>query len=162
MNNKVCDLLGCNVTEFENKEIFNEFSLDCGINDKNFRLKGIIDNLVVNHEQKIVYINDIKTTSKDLKDFPDSVEFYSYWMQAAIYTTLVTVNYMNLINAGYQIKFHFVVIDKMYNTYAFPVSENTLNNWFTRLADVLEKAEWHYKNKNFTLPYDFATERITL
>jgi hypothetical protein len=69
---------------------------------------------------------------------------------------------MNLINAGYQIKFHFVVIDKMYNTYAFPVSENTLNNWFTRLADVLEKAEWHYKNKNFTLPYDFATERITL
>jgi len=161
-DNKLCALLGCNVTEFENKEVFNEIPLSCNINNKSFGLKGIIDNLVVDHDQKILYINDVKTTSKDLKDFSDSVEFYSYWMQAAIYSTIVAMKFLNLIDAGYGMKFHFIVIDRSYNTYAFPVSDTTMNNWFTKLTEVLDKANWHYENRNYVLPYDFAIGNVTL
>lgn len=159
---KLCTLLGCNVTEFENKEVFNEIPLECGINDKAFGLKGIIDNLVFDHDKKMIYINDVKTTSKDLKDFPETIEFYSYWLQAAIYSTIVAMKYMHLIEAGYTMKFHFVVIDRSYNAYPFPVSDNTMNGWFTKLTEVLDKANWHYENKNYTLPYDFAVGNITL
>ena len=84
-------------------------------------------------------------------------------MQAAIYTTMIAVKYMNLIDHNkYEIKFHFVVIDKMYQVYAFPVRHETMTAWFNKLTDVLNKAEWHYSNKDFTLPYEFATGSVTL
>jgi hypothetical protein len=162
-NKDICSLIGCNVTEFDNKEVYNELPLNCSMIDKSFGLKGVVDNLVIDHDKKIIYINDIKTTSKDLKDFPESIEFYSYWMQAAIYTTMIAVKYMNLIDHNkYEIKFHFVVIDKMYQVYAFPVKQETMTAWFNKLTDVLNKAEWHYSNKDFTLPYEFATGSVTL
>jgi len=162
MNPQICNLIGCNLNEFDNKEVFNEIPLECNINNKSFGLKGIIDNIVIDHDNKMIYINDIKTTSKDLKDFPESIEFYNYWMQAAIYSTIIAIKFINLIDGGYQMKFHFVVIDKAYQVYPFPVSDNTLNNWFNKLTDTLEKANWHYTNKNYELPYDFAMGKVVL
>jgi hypothetical protein len=161
-NKDICKLIACNVTEFDNKEIFNEIKLNCNVNGRKFGLKGIIDNLVIDHDEKIVYINDVKTTSKDLKDFPETIEFYGYWMQAGIYSSLVVSNYSKLITEGYDLKFNFVVIDKMYNVYAFPVSNNTLRNWLTRLEESLNKAEWHYTNNEFNLPYEFANNFVIL
>jgi hypothetical protein len=162
MNKQVCDLIGCNLNEFSNKEIFNELPLNIGMNDKPFGLKGIIDNLVIDHDRKVININDIKTTSKELKDFPESIEFYNYWLQAAIYSTIVAIKFINLINEGYQLQFHFIVIDKNYQVYPFLVTENTLNQWFDKLNETLEKAHWHYTNKSFDLPFEFATGKVTL
>jgi hypothetical protein len=162
LNKQVCNLIGCNLTEFSNKEVFNEIPVNIDMTNMPFGLKGIIDNIVVDHDTKIIYVNDIKTTSKDLKDFNESIEFYNYWMQAAIYSTIIAIKFINLIDRGYQLKFHFVVIDKAYQVYPFPVSENTLNNWFTKLTDTLEKAHWHYINKSYDLPYDFAVGKVTL
>lgn len=162
MNNKVCTLLGCNTNDFSNREVYNELPLDVSINGKSFGLKGIIDNVVIDHDKRIINVNDIKTTSKELKDFPESIEFYNYWMQAAIYSTIIAIKYLHLIDGGYEFKFHFVVIDRNYQVYPFPVSENTLNQWMDRLNDTLEKANWHYVNKNYDLPYDFALDKITL
>jgi hypothetical protein len=162
MNPEICDLIGCKITDFSNKEVFNELFVNAQMNNKPFGVKGIIDNLVIDHDKKIIYINDIKTTSKDLKDFPSSIEFYNYSLQAAMYCSLIGIKFINLIDRGYELKFHFVVIDRSYQVYAFPVSENTLNNWLSALMTGLEKAEWHYINKNYDLPYDFALRKVIL
>jgi hypothetical protein len=162
MNKQVCELIGCNTNDFTNKEIFNELPIEANINGKAFGLKGIVDNLVIDHDKKIININDIKTTSKDLKDFHESIEFYNYWMQAAIYSTIIAIKFINLIDKGYQLKFHFVVIDKVYQVYPFPVSDGTLNSWFARLTETLEQADWHYTNKSYDLPFKFATGQVTL
>lgn len=159
---KLCELIGCNISEFENKEVYNELYLQCDTNHGNFGIKGILDNLVIDHDKKQIFINDIKTTSKDLKDFPETVEFYSYWLQAVMYVTLVSIKYANLIEQGYGLKFHFIVIDRVFQTYSFPVSDQTLNTWLTRFVNVLEKANWHYTNKSYDLPYEFATGSVTL
>jgi hypothetical protein len=161
-NKKVCDLIGLNVTEFDNKQVHNELPLQIDMLIRPFGLKGIIDNLVIDHDQKILYINDVKTTSKDLKDFSESVEFYGYWMQAVIYCSLVNINFAHLIEQGYKIKFHFITIDKMFQTYAFNVTDATLMVWLDRLRGALDKVQWHYENKSYDLPYDFATDSITL
>ena len=161
-NKEVCNLIACNLTEFDNKEVFNELPLSIDLPNRPFGLKGIVDNLVIDHDRKIVYINDIKTTSKDLKDFPETVEFYSYWMQAVIYATLITVNFGHLFENGYSLKFNFVVIDKMFQVYPFEVTESTLSSWLTRLNTELDKAQWHYQNKKYDLPYEFATGSIKL
>ena len=159
---KICQLIGCSVSEFDNVEVLNETELQMEVVGKPFGIKGILDNIIIDHDKKEIRINDIKTTSKDLKDFPETIEFYSYWLQAVIYCSLVAMTYEHLINEGYDLKFHFVVIDKMFQTYAFPVSIKTLDSWFERMQEVLKKAEWHYINKNFTLPYDFATGSVSL
>ena len=161
-NKKVCELIGCASTEFDNKEIFNELPIQVDVSNYKFGLKGIIDNLVFDHDKKIIYINDIKTTAKELKDFPETLEFYSYWMQAVIYCTLVGLKFADAISAGYEMKFHFVVIDRSFQTYAFPVKDSTLVEWMKKLEKVLSKAEWHYANNNFELPYEFATDSVTL
>jgi hypothetical protein len=159
----ICELIGCNVTEFDNKEVYNELPLTASLSQKPFGIKGIIDNIVVDHDKKVIRINDIKTTSKDLKDFPESVEYYSYWMQAVIYTTLVVTKYFDYIhNRGYNVEFRFIVIDRMFNTYPFLVSQKTLELWLPKLLDVFNKAEWHYVNKRYDLPYDFAMGKVVL
>ena len=162
-NQFVCNLIGCNITEFDNKEVINEMPFQVEMAAKPFGLKGIIDNIVVDHNTKTININDIKTTSKDLKDFPESVEFYSYWLQAIIYVSAVGMKYADLIETqGYQLKFHFVVIDRAFQTYAFPVTETTMNAWLDKFQQTLEIADWHYTNRSFELPYHFAKGTVTL
>ncbi len=131
-NKSLCSLIGCEVTEFDNKEVLNELELSVELPNKKYGLKGIVDNIVVDHDAKTIFVNDIKTTSKDLKDFPDSIEYYAYWMQCMIYMIMVA-NYFGYLmdDQKYQMKFHFVVIDRTFQTYAFPVSEATLNKWLT-------------------------------
>jgi len=162
-NKSICELIGCDLNDFSNVEVQNELPLDIELANQPFGLKGIIDNLVIDHDKKTIFVNDIKTTSKDLKDFPETIEFYSYWLQAIIYCSLVANEYKDQIElGGYEFKFSFVVIDKMFQTYAFPVSDATLASWLLRMREVMNKAEWHYVNKSYDLPYDFATGSVTL
>lgn len=162
-NKDLCDLIACNHTEFDNREVLNETYLEIELKDKPFGLKGIVDNIVIDHDKKIIFVNDLKTTSKDLKDFPETVDFYSYWLQAVMYTSLVGMNYAHLIEEqGYQLKFHFVVIDRAFQTYAFPVSDSTLSKWLEKFKETIEIADWHYTNRSYELPYQFAKGLVAL
>ena len=159
---QLCNLIGCDLNDFDNKLVFNELPIQLDLPNRVFGLKGIVDNIVIDNDKKIIYINDVKTTSKDLKDFPETVEFYSYWVQAVLYSLLVTQKHIELVNQGYQVKFHFVVVDRMFQTYAFPVRDETLSGWMDRLNVWFDKAEWHYIRRRFDLPYEFANNTMTL
>ncbi len=162
-NKDVCRLIGCYNTEFENIQVMNEVAFKIDLPTKSYGYKGIVDNIVIDHDKKTISINDLKTTSKDLKDFPESIEYYSYWMQCVIYMIMAVGRFSSLIeDDGYELKFHFVVIDRAYQTYAFPVTEKTLNNWLERFTEVIENAEWHYVNRSYDLPYQFAKGLVAL
>lgn len=159
---RICNLICCNATEFDNKEVYNEVYLECELAQLPFGLKGILDNLVIDHDKKIIFVNDIKTTSKDLKDFAETVEYYAYWLQASIYMHLVVTKFRQLISSGYEVKFHFVVIDRMFQVYPFYVTDKTLQAWDTRFMTALEQAHWHYVNKEYSLPHAYATGAVVL
>lgn len=161
-NKDIMDLIGANTTEFDNKVVYNEMYMEIPLDSKSYGFKGIIDNIVLDHDNKVIYINDIKTTSKDLKDFQDSIEYYGYWLQAVVYLIMITKVYGYLIDQGFQLKFHFIVIDRAFQTYAFPVSETTLTSWLERFKKLMEKVEWHYENKSYDLPYEFANGLVVL
>ena len=106
-----------------------------------FGLKGIIDNVVIDPKNEIVFINDLKTTNKNLQDFPETVEYYRYWMQAVIYKKLVqqTIWEKEDLNSlrqydvyDYKFIITFVVVDKFNQVYPFQVSQNTLNDRYNR------------------------------
>lgn len=161
-NKQLCGLIGCSLTEFDNKEVYNETPFQIDLPNRPFGLKGIVDNIVIDHDNKTICVNDIKTTSKDLKDFPESIEYYSYWLQAVIYVSMAALKHQNLVNQGYELRFHFVVIDRAFQTYAFPVQESTLNKWLDKYKEVIDIAEWHYTNKSYELPYQFAKGLVAL
>ena len=157
-NAKIADLLKLGNT---NKKItvHNEIKAKRVAEDNvPFGLKGILDNVVIDDENKKATINDVKTTGKTIEDFEETVEYYNYWLQAAIYRRLAA----DLIPADYEFQFNFIVIDKYQQVYAFEVSKKTMETWNTKLDEVLKKAKWHYKNRKFELPYKFEVETVIL
>lgn len=123
-----------------------------------FGLKGILDNFSIDKEKKIITINDVKKTSKTISSFKDTVEYYNYWLQAAIYRRLIQYRY----GLGWTINFNFIVIDQYEQVYPFEVSQETLQLWDIRLKEVLAQAKYHYENRRYDLPYDFLVNKITL
>jgi hypothetical protein len=130
-----------------------------------FGLKGILDNLVLDMEGKIIRVNDIKTTSKSLKDFKDAVEYYRYSLQAAIYRVLA---FQFLRDKGiedwmqWKVVINFIVIDRDMQYYPFEVSAETLDTWMFQLGECLEIAYYHYVNRKYGLPYEFCTGKVKL
>lgn len=162
LNPKVMNLLGQDATPSDNVEVLNEEYMEAKISSKSFGLKGFIDNLKIDHDRKIIYINDFKTSGKGLAEFKDSVEYFSYWMQAVVYMIMVSQKYYHLLEQDYELKFHFIVIDRYFNVYPFPVSDKSRNEWLNKFNLTLDIAQYHYTNRRYELPYEFDTESVIL
>lgn len=150
-------------------EIFNEefIKIENKIytDDNTFGFKGFLDNVIIDNDAKILFINDVKTTGKPLIDFPDSVEYYRYWLQAAIYYQLAFYKWIRdkEDSVEWRINFTFVVIDKYNQVYPFQVSDETMVTWLKQLRDeIIPMLEYHYNNKDYTLPYDLALGNVKL
>ena len=124
-----------------------------------FGLRGFVDNINIDHDAKVIYINDLKTSGKMLQDFPETIDYYKYWLQAAVYCKLVRANYSL---GNYLIKFHFIVVDKLTQCYAFEVSTETLIAWVDKLEEIMKIADYHYTNRKFDLPYEYEVGNVIL
>ena len=162
-NKDVMSLMDFQVTDFEMDpvEIFNEKYLECDLKNYKFGLKGIVDKYIIDHENKEINIIDLKTTSKGLEKFAETVDYYNYWMQAVIYSILVNKNCDNKV-ADYKINFNFVVIDNYDQIYVFKVLLETMSNWYNAFEEILKQANYHYDKRDYTLPYDFALKNVVL
>ena len=146
--------------------VYNELTveIDSQFAEFPFGLKGTIDNLFIDVENKTIRINDIKTTSKTIVDFPDTVKYYNYWMQAAMYMRLGRSLMHNLKDEykEYTLVFSFVVVDKYNQVYVFEVSEETMTNWEIDLQEKLHEAKHHYESRDYSLPYKFLKSKVML
>ncbi len=106
-------------------ETYSEKYLKSDLIDLDFGLHGYVDYYKVDSEKKEVTICDLKTTGKTISDFRDTVDFYNYWLQAAIYMKLV-YDTLGDDKDKYDLKFKFVVIDGYNQVYVFEVSDNNL------------------------------------
>jgi hypothetical protein len=160
LNSSVRALLQLDKTdEDDHVEVYNELQLQVDIQGLQFGFKGFVDNLVIDHDSKNIFINDLKTLGKSIQDFPDSVEYYRYWIQAVIYMNMVKEKY-NL--EGYEYHITFIVIDKYNQVYPYQVSSDTLIQWGEKFNEVVTKVKWHYENKQYELPYELALGNVKL
>lgn len=158
---KILDVKGSDF-DLDPVQTFSELYLKSPLNNFKFGLHGYIDHMIIDSNKKVVNIYDFKTTGKSLSDFAETVDFYNYWMQAAVYTVLV-LNYLKDNNmTDYNIKFNFIVIDNYDQVYSFEVQEKTLGNWLNELREILNVANYHYLNNNYQLPYQFLKEQVVL
>jgi hypothetical protein len=129
-----------------------------------FGYKGILDNVVMDYDSKTLFINDLKTTGKDIASFPESVSYYKYWIQAAIYHKLAWENFIRPLPDAveWNIVITFIVIDKYNQVYPYQVSKETLEMWLADFEDIEDKIKYHYENREYKLPYELALGNVTL
>lgn len=141
-------------------EAYNELHIKADIEKLPFGFHGVLDNVVVDHNSKTLFINDLKTLGKSIQDFPDSVEYYRYWIQAVIYAVLAKRKFN--IDDTWNIQITFIVIDKYNQVYPYQVSSETLVKWKADFTDIIQKVKWHYENKRYDLPYELALGNVKL
>lgn len=160
----IVDLLKLNHKDdwWKAEEVHNERMLQIDLKKFSFGLKGMLDSIIIDAGAGVIRITDIKTSSKSLKEFPESVKTYRYSVQAAMYNLLVLNTYADLVKQGYTVEFRFLVIDKNRQYYPFLVSQETMKEWTKDLQQVLTQAEYHYTSKDYTLPYEFVKGEFSL
>jgi len=141
-------------------EAYNELFVKADVDNLPFGFHGVLDNVVVDHNTKTIFINDLKTLGKSIQDFPDSVEYYRYWIQAVIYVLLVKERFS--ITDDWNVQVTFIVIDKYNQVYPYQVSSETLAKWTESFEDIVQKIKWHYENKRYDLPYELALGNVKL
>ena len=148
----------------ENIKIYNEEGVQLRSSKYKFGFKGILDNVVMDYNTKTIFINDLKTIGKAIQDFPDSVQYYKYWIQAVMYKQLSLGKYLKDLpdKLDWKVVITFIVIDRANLIYPFQVSEETLKVWEEDFKNILTVIDYHYTNKDFTLPYELATGNVKL
>jgi hypothetical protein len=143
-------------------EILSEHYLTSSVGDYPFYIKGYLDRIVIDKKRRVIRICDFKTTAKPIDKFKDTIEYFKYNHQAAIYLQLIN-KYLEMNQEDkWKVEFHFIVVDLFKQVYVFPVSNATMIQWDAMLMTDIDKFAWHFVNKNFTLPYDLAKEKIIL
>jgi hypothetical protein len=141
-------------------EAYNELFVKADVDNLPFGFHGVLDNVVVDHNTKTIFINDLKTLGKSIQDFPDSVEYYRYWVQAVIYVLLAKEKFS--ITDDWNVQVTFIVIDKYNQVYPYQVSSETLAKWSESFDDIVQKIKWHYENRRYDLPYELALGNVKL
>ena len=158
-NDTITKHIGSNILNFDSlTETFNELYLEADIPElEMFGLKGILDNLTIDHKNKIIKINDFKTSNKSINDFLETIEYYNYWLQVVIYYLLVINS--KYYKDDYDIEIRFLVSDNYGQVATFLVSKDTLEEWIKRSNEIFDIAEYHFKTQDFSLPYKFLINK---
>ncbi len=150
-----------------NNDFENHYQFKFEYDYKGFTLRGIIDKLSIDHKNKIVYMEDIKTGSSKAEDFTKSFIKYCYYFQESVYTrafdtickqlglqdyTLAPFKFI-FIGRGEKVPHIFEISDKWHNA--------AINGFTTKagykykgLDENLDLIYYHWKNKL----YDFSQE----
>jgi hypothetical protein len=163
-NSDVRSLLQLDAEENDQIETYNELFIKVDHGQLPFGFHGVLDNVVIDKDSRTIFINDLKTTSKSIQNFPEAVEYYKYWIQAVIYLILASDKFLKdkEDKEFWRVQVTFIVIDKYNLVYPFQVSEETMAQWKHDFKEVLKVAKWHYENKKYDLPYELAIGNLKL
>jgi len=163
-NDRVKALLQLEPDKPQGISVFNELFLTSELEKHPFGFKGFLDNVVMDENTKTLFINDLKTTNKSIQDFPEAVSYYRYDIQAIMYVGLAYDKFLKdrPDTNEWTIVFTFIVIDKYNQVYPFQVSKETLAQWETDFSYVIVQLDYHYLNRDYSLPYDLAIGNVIL
>lgn len=146
----------------ETDEVRYELELADRPDELQYGVKGIMDVIKVDRKAKTIYISDVKTHGGKLKDFVTSAEKYNYWLQPGIYN-LLAKSLLRGKAFDYKIVFHFITVDQNNDVYCFPVSKESMDKWSEDLIKIINtNLSYHIVNQDFTLPYEFANNLVSL
>ena len=153
----------------------NHYQYKINFNYKGFNLRGLLDKLTIDHTNKKVYMEDIKTGVPKNLEFMESFIKYRYYLQECVYSLAFEhiCKEMNLI--GYKLMpFKFIYISRSEN---FPLVYEVSEKWhnaalngfiiagkykYRGLNQLIDDIYYHWKNKEFTLPKEIIEQNGSL
>lgn len=160
-----------------NTELEHIYQYPFQIKIKEFKFRGILDILSIDHKNKIVYFKDLKTGAGLSDEFTSSYIKWRYYLQEAVYGLAFTQICEELGLKDYTLApFEFLYISlKEKIPVSFIVSEKwhnaALNGFITSggyrykgLYELIDEIYFHWKNKIYDVPKEVYENngRITL
>lgn len=146
-----------------NNDFENYYQYKFNFQYKGFNIRGIIDKMSIDHNNKIVYMEDIKTSSSKAHEFVKSFIKYCYYFQESVYSLAFDTICKELNLENYTLApFKFIVIGRYEKVpHIFEVSDKwhnaALNGFKTKsgykyrgLNENLDLIYYHWKNKAYT------------
>ena len=148
-----------------NKEAINQLQLVSSING--VQVKSMMDRIIVDHDEKKVYVYDLKCTDVRQITFPYWFKKMKYYLQASLYTAMLA-QYVEESLPGYTLEpFRFIVYSRS-DKYPFvwKVSSKMLENGLFGFYDergiynkgikqLLAEYKYYVDNNNFNIEAEF-------
>lgn len=151
---------------FEPKEFFNEIALFSNIEvtfpdgtKTIIPFKGKLDSVVWDPEKKILYLNDVKTTSKNIDYFMDFVydekvhdgvfSHRSYYMQLAAYSILLQMYFQKILKINdYTLQSNIFAVETMgeYRSDSFRINNSYIELGIQEFKQLICRLAWHTLN----------------
>lgn len=160
-NNAIQKILQQNI--FEPKQYYNEIALFSNIevtfpdNHKEIvKFKGKLDSVVWDPEQKILYLNDVKTTSKMITYFMDHYidgkvyegvfSFRSYYLQLALYSILLQKYFQEVLHiSDYTLQSNIFAVETTgeYRSDSFRINNSYIDLGIQEGKQLICRLAWH-------------------
>ena len=128
---------------------------------KDFKVKSIIDNLILDEEKKLVTITDLKTTAKSPYNFVRSYTSYGYYRQIAIYKLGVTAFMVEkgLDPAEYDFKVLIVALQTtgLHECVVYEPDNLDLSIAIDEFESLLQRLKWHQDHNRWDYPMEYYT-----
>lgn len=142
-----------------NLEIYNEFPIFWEIKSLNLECKSLLDRLIIDHENKVIKIIDLKTTNT-FKDFKDKIIEFNYLRQLAFYTLAVYWYFVNKTEYNieeYRIENYIIGIRKTdpVETRVYKYGKQDILSYIDDIQDKLKEISWHFQNEKWDHSKDY-------
>ena len=121
-----------------------------GYEPRIYKLKAKLDNFTIDKEEKVITVNDLKTTSRPAVQF--NPEYFSYQREIAFYSyllKLVAKKFYNIENPT--IKGNFLVVSTIpeYNTLVYPMTSKLFKSGITEVQYLLRCVAYFNQVKGY-------------
>ena len=142
----------------------NIYQVKFEIEYKEFKFRGILDLITIDHETKKVYFTDLKTGKSPAIEFEDSFIKWRYYFQGGIYTLAFNEIMKQLNLEGYTLEnFQFIYISK---SDKIPLLYIMTDKWikasfngfrigrylYKGIDQLVDDIYWCWKNKEYAVP----------
>lgn len=126
------------------------------------KFKAKIDNMVIMWDKKIIYINDLKTTSKPVSLFKRSFISFHYYRQLAFYhiAAIQFLKQRKVDITDWEVAFRIVAVDntKYFNVSTFSIDEKWIGKGRQEASTLINQVRWHSFNNEWVLVPEEATQ----
>ena len=142
-------------------EYFNEQEVVWQEDGLSFPLKGKIDRLRVDHTAGEYTVIDLKTTGKQLAQFPKSFEDYHYARQMAAYEIAAAKWVAEKFGTGYKPSHRHVIVAVEtrgdHRAGKFIIKRKTIDAGRAEYNSLLERLQYHFETGDWVNDYEYAT-----
>lgn len=151
------------VDPLDNHTYMTEETIEWDIKGFDFNMKSILDRVRIDHENKLISIIDIKTTSKNVHKFAYSYENFAYYRQMAFYGHAMMWYVENVLKEDkneWALTTSIIAVQTtgFYETVVYAPSPEDMMIGHNEIINLLTKLSWHYETNNWDYPLEYYTE----